>query len=87
MLEKFGKIMFFVLVVGLLLVNTFLLMSKPNEVVVYKNKEVFSTKNKVFLQCLESRKQYSDILETDTKVSPQNNDIEDCKKAAIELAE
>ena len=62
-------------------------MSKPNEVVVYKNKEVFSTKNKVFLQCLESRKQYSDILETDTKVSPQNNDIEDCKKAAIELAE
>lgn len=86
-MEKFGKIIFFVLVIGLLLVNTFLLMSRPNEVVVYKNKEVHSTKNNVFLQCLESRKPYSDLYETKTKVSPQNNDIEDCKKAAMELSE
>lgn len=86
-MEKFGKIIFFVLVTGLLLVNTFLLTSRPNEVVVYKDKEVHSTKNNVFLQCLESRKTFSDLYETENKVSPRNNDIEDCKKAAMELSD
>jgi hypothetical protein len=75
------------LVIGLLLTNTYLLASKPNEIIIYEEKEVYPTKSYVFLQCLESRKQYSDVFDTDGKSDSNNNDIDDCKKAALELTE
>jgi len=87
MLKKVSGIILFGLVVVLLLTNTYLLASKPNEIIVYKEKQVYSTKSRVFLQCLESRKPYSDLYDTENKPASNNSDIEDCKKAALELTE
>jgi len=88
MFKKFSEIILFGLVIGLLLTNTYLLASKPNKVIVYKEKEVYSTKSEVFLKCLKSRKLYSDdMFGTDNKAASNNNDINDCKMAAIELTE
>ena len=87
MLKTLGVIIFLGTIIGLLVANTILLVSKPNEIIVYKERVVFSTKHKVFLHCLEKRRPISDMYDTKNAMASNNNDIEDCKKAAMELVE
>ncbi|CAM4178111.1 hypothetical protein [Pseudoalteromonas byunsanensis] len=99
MLVRIGKVLFAIMVLGVLLLNTFLLdshikFSKENQkpTVVFKEVEIPTSTptTSFFFRCLEYRRpQATDSYAFNSKENEpvKKSDVEACKQAAIELAE